>query len=55
MTPMMQFQNQLLAVLKLTPFARIGSWKISPMTTQAAGPQVLAKKKTYKQTKTMRQ
>jgi hypothetical protein len=39
--PMMQFQNQLAAVEMATPLERIGSWKISPMMTQPAGPQVL--------------
>lgn len=38
---MMQFQNQLAAVDMATPLERIGSWKISPMMTQPAGPQVL--------------
>lgn len=38
---MMQFQNQLAAVEMATPLERIGSWKISPMMTQPAGPQVL--------------
>lgn len=44
-TPMMQFQNQFEAVERATPLLRMGSWKISPMTTHAAGPHVLAKKK----------
>jgi hypothetical protein len=39
--PMMQFQNQLAAVEMATPLERMGSWKISPMMTQPAGPQVL--------------
>ena len=37
-----QFQNQLDAVERPTPRDRIGSGKISPMTTQATGPQVEA-------------
>jgi hypothetical protein len=37
----MQFQNQLAAVEMATPLERMGSWKISPMMTQPAGPQVL--------------
>ena len=49
-----KFQNQLDAVDKATPRARIGSEKISPMTTHAAGPQVEAKKKMYRQTNTIR-
>jgi len=40
-----QFQSQLEAVDRATPRARMGRGKISPMTTQAPGPQVLAKKK----------
>lgn len=43
MTPMMQFQNQLEAVERPTPRERMGRGKISPTTTQAAGPQVVAK------------
>lgn len=39
---MMQFQNQFAAVEMATPLERMGSWKISPMMTQPAGPQVLA-------------
>lgn len=39
--PMMQFQNQLAAVEMATPLERMGSWKISPIMTQPAGPQVL--------------
>jgi hypothetical protein len=38
---MMQFQNQLAAVEIATPLERMGSWKISPMMTQPAGPQEL--------------
>ena len=38
-----QFQNQLEAVDNPTPRLRIGSGKIYPITTQAAGPQVAAK------------
>ena len=40
-----QFHSQLLAVDSATPRERIGSGKISPITTQAPGPQVEAKKK----------
>lgn len=42
--PMMQFQNQLAAVEMATPLDRMGNWKISPMMTQPAGPQVLARR-----------
>lgn len=45
MTAMIVFQSQLLAVESATPRDRIGSGKISPMTIQAPGPQVEAKKK----------
>jgi len=45
MTAMMQFQSQLLEVERATPRDRIGRGKTSPMTTQAPGPQVVAKKK----------
>jgi hypothetical protein len=38
---MMQFQNQFEAVEIATPLERMGSWKISPMMTHPAGPQVL--------------
>lgn len=38
---MIQFQNQLAAVEMATPLERMGSWKISPMMTQPAGPHVL--------------
>lgn len=38
---MMQFQNQLEAVEMATPLERMGSWKISPIMTHPAGPQVL--------------
>ena len=44
MTAMMVFQSQLEAVESATPRERIGSGKISPMTIQAPGPHVLAKK-----------
>lgn len=37
----MQFQNQFAAVEMATPLDRMGSWKISPIITQPAGPQVL--------------
>ena len=37
--------TQLEAVERPTPRERIGSGKISPITTHAAGPQVVAKKK----------
>ena len=40
-----QFHSQLEEVDKATPRARIGSGKISPISTQAPGPQVVAKKK----------
>ena len=46
-----QFQNQLLAVDNPTPRERIGSGKISPITTQAQGPHVAAKKEMLKQMK----
>ena len=46
-----QFQNQLDAVERPIPRDRMGSGKISPMTTQAAGPQVEAKKKMLMQMK----
>lgn len=45
-----QFQNQFDAVDSATPFDLMGSGKISPMTTHAAGPQLVAKKKIYKHT-----
>lgn len=45
-----QFHNQLEAVDKATPLARIGSGKSSPMTTHAAGPHVEANPKIYTQT-----
>ena len=45
LTVMIQFQSQLEAVESATPLDRMGIGKISPMTTQAAGPQVEAKKK----------
>lgn len=38
-----QFHSQLEAVLNPTPLDLIGRGKISPMTTQAPGPQVVAK------------
>lgn len=37
-----QFQNQLEDVERPTPRDRIGRGKISPTTTHAAGPQVIA-------------
>jgi hypothetical protein len=37
MTAMIQFQSQLEAVERATPRERMGSGKISPITTQAAG------------------
>src|SRR6478609_2780547 len=49
MTVMMQFQSQLEAVERATPRERMGRGKISPMQTQAPGPQVEAKKKMYMQ------
>ncbi len=42
---MMVFHSQLEAVDRATPRLRMGSGKISPMTIQAPGPQVEAKKK----------
>jgi len=45
MTAMMVFQSQLEEVERATPRERMGRGKISPMTIQAPGPQVLAKKK----------
>jgi len=42
---MIVFQSQLEEVERATPRERIGRGKISPMTIQAPGPQVLAKKK----------
>jgi hypothetical protein len=39
-----QFHNQLEAVERPTPRDRMGMGKISPMMTQAPGPQVVAKK-----------
>ena len=45
MTVMMVFQSQLDAVERATPRERMGRGKISPMRTQAPGPQVEAKKK----------
>lgn len=39
--PIMQFQNQFAAVEMATPLERMGSWKISPIITQPAGPHVL--------------
>ncbi len=44
-----QFQNQLDEVERATPRERIGRGKISPITTQAHGPQVAAKKDMLKQ------
>ncbi len=46
-----QFQNQFDAVESPTPRERMGSGKISPMTIQAAGPHVVAKKKIFMQMK----
>ena len=51
MTVMMVFHNQLDEVLRATPRDRTGKGKISPMTIQAPGPQVEAKKKMKKQMK----
>ena len=45
MTAMMVFQSQFEAVERATPRERMGRGKISPMRTQAPGPQVEAKKK----------
>jgi len=45
MTVMIVFQSQLEAVERATPLDRIGRGKISPIRTQAPGPQVEAKKK----------
>jgi hypothetical protein len=39
-----KFHSQFQAVDIVTPFALIGSGKISPMTAHTAGPQVEAKK-----------
>jgi len=44
-TAMIVFQSQLEEVERATPRDRIGSAKTSPITTQAPGPQVEAKKK----------
>lgn len=44
-----QFQNQLEAVERPTPRERIGNGKISPTTTQAAGPHEMAKVATFRQ------
>jgi hypothetical protein len=49
MTVIMQFQSQLEAVDRATPRERMGRGKISPILTQAPGPQVDAKKKMYMQ------
>ena len=46
-----QFQNQLDEVERPTPRERMGSGSISPITTQAQGPQVAAKKEMLKQMK----
>ena len=46
-----QFHSQFDAVDNPTPRDRIGSGKVSPITTQAQGPHVLAKKAMDKQTK----
>lgn len=51
MTVMIQFQNQLDAVDNPTPRERMVRGKISPMTIQAAGPQVVAKTAMFKQMK----
>ena len=51
MTVMIVFHSQFDAVLRATPRDRIGKGKISPMTIQAPGPQVEAKKKMKKQMK----
>jgi len=51
MTVMMVFHSQLDEVLRATPRDRTGKGKISPMTIQAPGPQVEAKKKMKKQMK----
>ena len=40
-----QFHSQFEAVDSATPRDRIGRGKTSPITTQAPGPQVVAKKK----------
>jgi len=44
MTAMIQFQSQFEEVDKPTARERMGRGKISPITTQAPGPQVVAKK-----------
>lgn len=46
-----QFQNQFDAVESPTPRERIGRGKISPTTTHAEGPQVIAKQDMFKQIK----
>lgn len=51
MIAMMQFQNQLDEVERPTPLERIGRGKISPITTQAQGPQVVANMKMLMQMK----
>ena len=51
MSTLTQFHSQLEAVESPTPRDRMGRGKISPMTTQAPGPQVEAKKKIYIQMK----
>jgi hypothetical protein len=45
---MMQFHREFEAVESAIPQARTGSGKISPMTTEAPGPRLLAKKKMYR-------
>lgn len=45
MTAIIVFHSQLEAVDKATPRDRMGKGKISPIKTQAPGPQVEAKKK----------
>jgi hypothetical protein len=52
--PRMKFQSQLDAVESATPLERMGSGKISPTTTHAAGPQVEANEAMYRQTNTIR-
>lgn len=48
---MAQLRSQLVAVVMLRDLARVVRGKISPVTTHARGPQVLAKKKMKMQTK----
>ena len=51
MIELTQFQNQLDAVERPTPRERIGRGKISPTTTHAEGPHVIAKQDILRQMK----